>query len=121
VEWEVEFTDEFEAWWKSLSEDEQDSVDQKVRLLQKRGPSLPRPDSDLVHSSRHPNMKELRVQHGGRPYRVLYAFDPLRCAILLVGGDKTGNNRWYEELVPVADKLFDKHLEMLKREGLNDG
>ena len=61
-------------------------------------------------------MKELRIQHSGRAYRVLFAFDARRCAILLIGGDKTGNNRWYEELVPVADALCDQHLEGLKKE-----
>lgn len=63
-------------------------------------------------------MRELRIQHEGRPYRVLYAFDPRRAAILLLGGDKTGNNRWYEELVPVADRLYDEHLRQLEREEL---
>jgi DNA-binding XRE family transcriptional regulator len=113
MEWEVEFTNEFEDWWNSLSEDEQADVNAKVILLQKLGPSLPRPHADLIHSSRHANMKELRIQHSGRPYRVLFAFDPRRCAILLIGGDKTGNDRWYEEFVPVADGLYDQHLEAL--------
>ncbi len=90
MEWEVEFTDEFSKWWDGLTEAEQVDVNAKVILLQKIGPSLPRPHADLVHSSRHPNMKELRIQHSGRPYRVLFAFDPRRCAILLIGGDKTG-------------------------------
>ena len=54
----------------------------------------------------------------GRPYRVLYAFDPRRAGILLLGGDKTGNDRWYEEQVPVADRLYDEHLRQLEREGL---
>jgi hypothetical protein len=63
-------------------------------------------------------MRELRVQHQGRPYRVLYAFDPRRAAILLIGGDKTGNERWYDEFIPVADRLYDAHLVTLKREGL---
>lgn len=62
-------------------------------------------------------MRELRVQHKGRPYRILYAFDPKRTAILLIGGDKTGNNRWYEEYVPIANNLHDEHLENLKKEG----
>ena len=115
MEWDVEFTGEFERWWNGLTEDEQDSVDRKVRLLQQRGPALPRPFADVVHSSRHSNMKELVIQHAGRPYRVLFAFDPRRCAILLIGGDKTGNDRWYEEFVPVADKLFDEHLATLKK------
>ncbi len=71
-----------------------------------------------MQGSKHPNMKELRVQHAGRPYRVLYAFDPRRTAILLLGGHKTGDDRWYERMVPVADRLYDEHLETLKREGL---
>jgi len=99
-----------------LTEAEQVDVNAKVILLQKIGPSLPRPHADLVHSSRHPNMKELRIQHSGRPYRVLFAFDPRRCAILLIGGDKTGNDRWYDEFVPMADALYDQHLETLKKE-----
>jgi len=66
-------------------------------------------------------MKELIIQHAGKPYRVLYAFDPRRCAILLIGGDKTGNKRWYEMFVPVADKLYDEHLATLRKEGLING
>ncbi len=62
-------------------------------------------------------MRELRIQHGGRPYRTLYAFDPRRMAILLMGGDKTGNDRWYEEHIAHADKLYDQHLGQLKFEG----
>jgi hypothetical protein len=116
MEWEVEFTDEFFNWWDGLSEAEQVDVNAKVILLQKIGPSLPRPHADLIHSSRHRNMKELRIQHSGRPYRVLFAFDPRRCAILLIGGDKTGNSRWYDEFVPIADALYDEHLEKLKSE-----
>ena len=66
-------------------------------------------------------MRELRIQHAGRPYRVLYAFDPRRCAILLIGGDKAGKDRWYEEYVPIADRLYNEHLETLRKEGLKDG
>jgi hypothetical protein len=66
-------------------------------------------------------MRELRIQHAGRPYRVLYAFDPRRVAILLIGGDKTGNDRWYEQFVPVADRLYDVHLVLLRKEGSSDG
>jgi hypothetical protein len=116
MEWEVEFTDEFSNWWDGLSEAEQVDVNAKVISLQKIDPSLPRPHADLIHSSRHPNMKELRVQHSGRPYRVLFAFDPRRCAILLIGGDKTGNDRWYDVFVPMADALYDKHIETIKSE-----
>jgi hypothetical protein len=114
VAWEVEYTDEFGEWWNSLAEEEQKSVAVVVGLLEEHGPGLKRPYSDVIHGSRHANMKELRVQHEGRPYRVLYAFDPRRAAILLIGGDKTGNNHWYEIFVPIAEKLFDDHLRELK-------
>jgi hypothetical protein len=66
-------------------------------------------------------MKELRIQHRGQPYRVLFAFDPRRVAILLIGGGKRGKARWYREFVPVADRLYDEHLETLRSEGLLNG
>jgi hypothetical protein len=66
-------------------------------------------------------MRELRTQHDGRPFRTLYAFDPRRHAILLIGGDKTGDKRWYEEQIPIADRLYAEHLKELKKEGLSDG
>ncbi len=108
--WEVEFSDEFGLWWEGLNPAEQKSVDFTVSLLQEVGPTLRMPHSSGVGMSRHPHMRELRIQHEGRPYRVLYAFDPRRAAILLIGGDKTGNNRWYEEYVPRADEIYDQHL-----------
>lgn len=114
--WEVEYTDEFEQWWNSLSEEEQDSVAVAVELLEARGPELPHPYSSKVARSRHGHMRELRIQHAGRPYRVLYAFDPRRVAILLIGGDKTGDDRWYERVVPLADRLYDGHLRQLGME-----
>jgi hypothetical protein len=61
-------------------------------------------------------MRELRIQHEGRPYRVLYAFDARRAAILLIGGDKTGKDRWYAEYVPLADSICDRHLQDLEKE-----
>ncbi len=70
-----------------------------------------------VVTSRHPQMRELRTQSGGRPLRTLYAFNPLRTAILLIGGDKTGDDRWYQTVVPIADKLFEQHCNELKMEG----
>jgi hypothetical protein len=77
---EVEYTNEFEAWWNDLAEDEQDAIFEKVRLLEDYGPRLPFPHSSGVTSSRHGHMRELRIQCGGEPYRVLYAFDPRRMA-----------------------------------------
>ena len=119
--WEVEHTDEFEVWWATLTEEEQESVSAYVEMLEERGPQLPYPYSSGVRGSRHGHMRELRIQHAGEPYRALYAFDPRRVAILLIGGEKTGNDRWYDEFVPVADDLYDEHLEQLEEEGLIDG
>lgn len=116
--WEVEYTDEFGAWWGTLDADAQESVAVSVELLRQLGPQLPRPHADVVHGSRHSNMKELRTQHGGRPLRTMFAFDPRRAAILLIGGDKTGDNRFYEKMVRRADELYDAHLETLQDEGL---
>jgi hypothetical protein len=116
--WQVEFTDEFEQWWNSLTEGEQDAVDRSVGLLERLGLSLSRPHADTVYRSRHSNMKELRTQHAGRPLRTFFAFDPRRTAILLIGGDKTGDPRFYERLLPVADDLYDRYLAELRKEGL---
>jgi hypothetical protein len=119
--WTVEYTDEFGDWWATLDEREQESVDASVRLLEERGPALGFPHSSAIATSKHGHMRELRTQHDGRPLRTLYAFDPRRSAILLIGGDKTGDNRWYETNVPIADRLYDEHCEQLRREGLTDG
>ena len=115
VPWEVEFTDEFEDWWNSLSETEQGRVDARVQLLMERGPNLPFPFSSQIKTSRFPEMRELRAQVGGDPLRILYAFDPRRTALLLLGGDKTGDERWYEVNVPIADRLFEQHLKGIER------
>lgn len=117
MSWDIEYTDEFGEWWNSLSEDEQDRVAVSVGLLNEHGPNLPSPHSSAIATSKHSHMRELRIQHAGHPYRVLYAFDPLRSALLLIGGNKTGDNRWYEVFVPLADRLYDDHLLALKKEG----
>jgi hypothetical protein len=114
---EVEFTDEFGAWWDGLTVGEQESVRAYVRLLVEFGVALKHPYCSGVTGSKHSHMRELRVQHQGRPYRVLYAFDPRRTALLLIGGDKTGNDRWYEVVVPIADRIYDTHIAQLRAEG----
>jgi hypothetical protein len=115
--WEVEYTDEFCAWWAGLGEGEQESIAAGVELLRQLGPNLGRPHVELLKASKHSNMKELRTQHEGRPIRTLFAFDPRRRAILLIGGDKTGDERFYERMIPAADRLYDEHLEQLREEG----
>lgn len=116
--WEIEYTDEFGLWWDKLTELEQIDIVAYVSLLEQSGPNLKFPYSSGIEGSKHSHMRELRVQHQGHPYRILYAFDPRRTAILLLGGEKSGNDRWYEKYVPKADKLYDEHLESLKKEGL---
>lgn len=116
MSWDVEYTDEFGAWWDGLTLEEQESIAAYVELLERRGPDLPFPYSSGVRGSRHPHMRELRIQHEGRPYRVLYAFDPRRTAVLLLGGSKGGDGRWYAVHVPRADRLHDQHLAALRLE-----
>jgi hypothetical protein len=121
MNWDVEYTDAFGDWWGDLGEAEQESVAASVRLLEEYGPCLRHPHSSSINGSRFGHMRELRIQHEGRPFRVLYAFDPTRTAILLLGGDKTGDERWYEQNVPRADELYREHLAQLKQEEANYG
>lgn len=116
--YEVEVTDEWLEWFNQLTAEEQDEIAAAIGLLENRGPQLPFPYSSGVSSSRHSHMRELRTQVHGRPFRTLYAFDPRRVAILLIAGDKTGDDRWYDVFVPKADDLYDEHLEILRKEGL---
>lgn len=116
--WRVEYTDEFETWWMNLAPAEQASLEAGVVLLERFGPSLSRPMADTVKGSRHSNMKELRTQCKGRPLRTFFAFDPRRTAILLIGGDKTGDDRFYQRMIPLADDLYDAYLEEIRKEGL---
>ena len=116
--WEVEVTDEFVDWWSTLTIEQQEAVTDRVDVLAERGPDLGRPIVDRIHASRHQSMKELRAAKGGA-LRVLFSFDPRRQAILLFGGDKTGEwNDWYEWAVPLADDLYDRYLDELRNEGL---
>jgi hypothetical protein len=116
--WNVEYTDEFGEWFATLVEAVQDDVDRSVGLLEAKGPQLPFPHSSGIEGSRHAHMRELRVQSGGEPYRIFDAFDPRRTAILLIGGNKTGDDRFHERTVPIADSLYDTYIAELKKEGL---
>lgn len=111
--YQVESTHEFDQWWKTLDDGIRVSIDVVVKLLERRGPTLPFPYSSGIQQSRHSHMRELRIQHQGEPYRILYAFDPRRVAVLLLGGNKVGNARWYKENVPKADRLYTQLLEEL--------
>ena len=116
--WEVEFTDQFEQWWSGLDLGQQTALAVRIDLLESRGPDLGRPAVDRIIGSRHHNMKELRASEGGA-LRVLFAFDPRRQAILLLGGDKSGQwAEWYEWSILAADDLYDDYLDELREEGL---
>ena len=116
----VNTSEEFQAWFIQQEEDLQDKIAVSVELLEAQGPQLRRPYTDTLEGSKLSNLKELRVQHRGEPYRVLYAFDPTRQALLLVGGNKSGDKRWYKEMIPIAEAIFEKRLETSAKEG-DDG
>jgi hypothetical protein len=106
---EVVFTDEFGAWYEGLSEDEQDRVYRSVGLLETYGVTLSFPHSSAIEGASF-GLRELRTQVKGDPLRTLYAFDPSRQAVLLIGGDKTGDDRFYQRLIPIAEKLWKDYL-----------
>jgi hypothetical protein len=118
--WEVEFTDEFGDWWSTLTLEQQAEVRNRIDLLAERGPALGRPTVDTITGSRIPNLKELRTSAEGA-LRVLFVFDPRRTAILLLGGDKTGEwTEWYRWAIPEAEKLYQIYLEELREEGCSN-
>jgi hypothetical protein len=111
VNGEVEYTDGFGEWWLGLDDSAQASITAYVELLEDHGPNLDYPYPSDITGSKYGNMRELRVQSKGRPFRVFYAFDPRRCAILLIGDDKTGKSKFYEQMIPLADRLYTEHLQ----------
>jgi hypothetical protein len=115
VKWAVELADEFEPEFDALHEDVQTEILALILLLEKFGPLLGRPRVDTLQGSRHANMKELRFHAADGEWRVAFAFDPRRRAILLVAGDKTGGSqkRFNRELIREADGRFDAHLDHL--------
>jgi hypothetical protein len=117
--WEVEYTDEFRAWFDELTAAQQAAVHRRVAMLVDQGPALGAPLVKVIESSRHyPRMKELRCSQDGA-LRVLFTFDPRRTAILLVGGDKSGQWReWYRLNIPLADDIYEEYLRELQNEGL---
>jgi hypothetical protein len=113
MSYDVYFTAVAEDWLMRLSDDDYDSIMARIELLEQYGPGLGRPVVDSIHGSRHANMKELRAGS----MRALFAFDPLRQAIVLVGGDKRDDwTGWYERNIPIADDLLDAHLISLQED-----
>jgi hypothetical protein len=116
VTWTVEIGDEFWPELQALPDDVQTEILALARVLQQLGPQLGRPRADTLNGSRHANMKELRFDAADGVWRVAFAFDPERKAVLLVAGDKSGTSamRFYRALISKADSRFDAHLERLK-------
>lgn len=119
--WNIERTDEAVRWIKELDNDAKETILKGLLILKEIGPSLGRPYVDSVKRSRHQNMKELRIQSKLRLFRIFFAFDPERNVILLIGGDKRGDKRFYQRMIPVADHLYDRYLEKLREKHENTG
>lgn len=116
--WEVIFDSAFEQEFDALPIDVQDEILAHAKVLETFGPTLGRPRVDTLNGSLHANMKELRFRTGDGVWRVAFAFDPIRRAVLLVAGSKSGANerRFYQRLIRKADERFEAHLDRLKAE-----
>lgn len=115
--WEVNGTDEFAEWFGELEETAQDHVIAVVEMLAEQGPQLDRPHADRIKGSKFHNMKELRPRGAAKHCRVLFMFDPYREAILLLGGDKSGQwADWYKTAIPAAEKLYETYLAQVEAE-----
>jgi hypothetical protein len=113
MDWEIILDEEFAAWLMSLEVDIRNAILAHVGLLAERGPNLGRPYVDTLKGSKFDNLKELRIQFRGDPWRVLFAFGPRRSAVILVGGNKGGDKRWYQKHIPIAERRFERHLSGL--------
>lgn len=110
---EVIVTDEFRDWYRDLSTADSEAVARYVDLLGVQGVALGHPYSSAIQGASFA-LRELRVQSQGRPLRVFYAFDPNRHAVVIVGGDKTGNDRFYEEYIPLATAIWNEYLREIQ-------
>jgi len=115
MSWKVVTVEYFDDWFLGLNASEQQDVLTAILVLEQFGPALGRPYVDSIKGTgKVKNLKELRVQHKGRPFRVFFAFDPLRQGVMLCGGDKTGDKRFYETMIPVAEREFQNYLQELE-------
>ena len=113
--WDVQLDEDFAVWLAGLEAELRNEIIAHANVLREHGPQLGRPYVDTLEDSKFANMKELRVQFRGDPWRILFAFDPRRVAILLVGGNKRGDKRWYKKHLPIADERFRLHLKRLEQ------
>lgn len=109
MSFDIIFHPQFNNWFDEQSESLQEAISALLDVLEEEGPELSRPYVDTLNGSRLRNLKELRIQHKGDPWRILFAFDSQRVAVLLVGGNKRGNRHWYTEHIPIAEKRFQEH------------
>lgn len=112
--WKIIQTNQFYEWFahsEEVDDDARESIYAVVDVLKRTGPKLGRPYVDSLKESRHDNMKALRVQSKGRPFRIFFAFDPHRQAVLLIGGNKSGDKRFYGRMIAVADALYEDYLQ----------
>jgi hypothetical protein len=115
--WAIETTDRFDEWYDSLDDTDRTNVLASLMVLRERGPMLSRPHADTVYGSVHSNMKELRIQSKGDPIRAFFAFDPLRKGIVLCAGNKAKDEkRFYDVMIPLADREFTDHLNKIGKE-----
>lgn len=119
MKWEVEFHRDFDPEFDALTDEVQNELLAQALLLERFGPQLGRPRVDTLKGSRHANMKELRFDAADGVWRVAFAFDPKRNAVLLVAGDKSGGGekRFYRQLIAKGDERFDEHLSRTKKKG----
>jgi hypothetical protein len=112
-EYEPILDDDFYTWLSNLKSNEQREIYSRLNILKQKGPGLKRPYVGIVKGSSIKNLKELIIQIAGDPWRILFAFDPGRRPVILVGGNKTGDDRWYKTNIPIAEKRYQKHLDSL--------
>lgn len=108
------YAQEFTEWLLSLDDDTFDDVEAMLELLKKYGYNLNRPYADTIKGSKLTNLKELRIQSNGKPLRAFFVFDPLRQAVVLCGGDKTGDKRFYKKMIPLAQSIYQSYLDQLE-------
>ncbi|OHD65133.1 MAG: diaminopimelate decarboxylase [Spirochaetes bacterium RBG_13_51_14] len=113
--WEIQRTDVIANWIKSLDDDAREAILKNLIILKEIGPNLGRPYVDTIKQSKYKNMKELRIQNKRRLFRIFFIFDTERQAILLVGGDKRGEKRFYEKMIPLADDLYSEYITAKRR------
>ena len=109
--WEVVHTPEFENWYLNQDEDAKTHILRDIKILSEIGPSLGRPLVDTLKNSKITNLKELRVQSNGRPFRIFFLFDPKRNAVMLIGANKEGKKKFYQTMIGIAEKIYFRYLK----------